>query len=90
MCPEHVDSLERCKSVARVRLVNESKTLLKDQKFRVAGYDPEAPEKASMKFWSFENPFNSQWGGVFERCSNMMSLRKTSYIRGVTEGGGPL
>ena len=30
---EHVDSLEQCKSVARVRLVNESKTLLKDKKF---------------------------------------------------------
>ena len=62
----------RDKSVARVRLVNESKTLLKDKKFRVAGYDPEAREKASMKSWSFENPFNSQWGGVFERYSNMM------------------
>jgi len=34
-------------SVARVRLVNESKTLLKDKKFRVAGYDPEAREKAT-------------------------------------------
>lgn len=86
---EHVDSLEQCKSVARVRLVNESKTLLKDKKFRVAGYDREAREKASMKSWSFENPFDSQWGGVFERYSNMMSLRKTSYIRGVS-GGGPL
>ena len=43
-----------------------------------------------MKSWSFENPFNSQWGGVFERYSNMMRDPKNQLHPWSFRGGTPI
>ena len=47
-------------------------------------------KRPKMKSWSFENPSNSQWGGVFERCSNMMRDPKNQLHPWSFWGGTPI